>query len=282
MGFSRCCAIISRTERTDVVSSAGSSGTTGGGGGIVSPRIRRTIQNPRLTGLVRSPGELWVRKAAMGNRPPRVVAPRIVDAHPHRLVARTLRHAVVTGQGRIDERVVAVDQIQHRPVVPERVLHHPHRLFEHRLPQLVVERGKPHPVHGVQLLEPAELEPVAGELGRHPLTRGSSSIRRAWATRMRRGRAGTSPSAAIEQLSHPAGWTTGSSSSGSPARTETARRPPPPRPVRPPGVSDRRSYTDTASTRSRRYRKSGAIRMLTIESRTASTCDSPVTSRNER
>ncbi len=69
------------------------------------------------------------------------------------------------GEGGVDECVLAVDELGHRPVALDQIHEEPDRLLEHRPPQLVVERREPAAVDAVVLLEPAEVEPVAAELG---------------------------------------------------------------------------------------------------------------------
>ena len=54
------------------------------------------------------------------------------------------------------------------PVVLDHVQEEPDRLLEHRPPQLVVERREAAAIDAVVLLEPAEVEPVAAELGGQP------------------------------------------------------------------------------------------------------------------
>ena len=56
-------------------------------------------------------------------------------------------------------------KVEDRPVLADHVEEEPDRLLEHRPPQLVVEGREPAAVDAVVLLEPAEVEPVAAELG---------------------------------------------------------------------------------------------------------------------
>ena len=70
------------------------------------------------------------------------------------------------GEGRIDERVVRVEQFVDGTIVLDEVDEETDRLFEHRSPQLVIECREPRAIDAVVLLEAAEVEPVAAELGR--------------------------------------------------------------------------------------------------------------------
>ncbi len=89
---------------------------------------------------------------------------RVVQADP-RAVDR-LGHSVVPGKNRVDERVVAVQEIEDRAVPLNDVQHKANRLLEHRVAQVAGEAWEPLAVHGVVFLEPANVEPVAGKLCR--------------------------------------------------------------------------------------------------------------------
>ena len=71
-------------------------------------------------------------------------------------------------QNGIGERVVAVQHVEHRAVVANDVADEPDRLLEHRVAQLVAELGKALAIDRVVLVEAAEVEPVASELGGQP------------------------------------------------------------------------------------------------------------------
>src|SRR6266540_3667180 len=65
----------------------------------------------------------------------------------------------------VHEGVLTVEHVEHRAVALGDVREVAHRLLEHRLPEFVGKRGKTVAIDGVVLLEAAEVEPVAGELG---------------------------------------------------------------------------------------------------------------------
>ena len=70
---SRLCA-VSRWRSvwpSKLLSSAGSVPASGGGGGVGVDRMRRRIQSPRLTGLVRSGADVVVSTVPRRSAPPR-------------------------------------------------------------------------------------------------------------------------------------------------------------------------------------------------------------------
>ena len=67
------------------------------------------------------------------------------------------------GQHRVHEGVVAVQQIQNRAVVVDQIGEEADRLLEHRLAQLIVEARESLAVHGIEVFEMAEVQPVAAE-----------------------------------------------------------------------------------------------------------------------
>src|SRR6478609_3390087 len=69
-------------------------------------------------------------------------------------------------QGRVHERVVAVQKIQHGAVFAHEVGEKAERLLEHRPTEFVVEGGETFAVDGVVLLEAAKIQPVSGKLSR--------------------------------------------------------------------------------------------------------------------
>ena len=100
---------------------------------------------------------------------PRVLL-RFVYTNP--VPFRRLRHPVVPGENRVDERVVAVQEIEDGSVPLNDVEHEADRLLEHGFAQLGREGWEPLAVHGVVFLEPADVEPVAGKLGRQAADAG--------------------------------------------------------------------------------------------------------------
>ena len=124
-----------------------------------------TTQLPRFTGLVRSPGEFWVMKTAMGSRPPRPYWSASSTRTQWFDVALDSRYAVVLGQHWIHKGVVAIDQVEHGAVVLNGVFDVADRFLKHGFAQIVVELGKALAIDGVVGFEETEVEPVAGELG---------------------------------------------------------------------------------------------------------------------
>ena len=143
----------------------GSSGTTAGGGGMRSPSSLRTTQYPRFTGLVRKPGELAVKKTDMGKSPPRPKRRASSTRAQSSFPPLGTGHAVVLGQNRVDEGVVAVKQVEHRAIAADDVDEKANRLFVHGLAQLIREARKSLAIDRVVFLEAAETQPVPGELG---------------------------------------------------------------------------------------------------------------------
>ena len=72
----------------------------------------------------------------------------------------------MAGEGRVHERVLPFEEFEHRAVVADDVEDEADRLLEHRAAEFVVEGLEAAAIDAVVLLEPAEVEPVAAELGR--------------------------------------------------------------------------------------------------------------------
>ncbi len=82
-----------------------------------------------------------------------------------------LGHAVVFRQRAVHERVGPVQQVEDGAIALRHIDKVANGLLEHRLAQFVGEGGEALAIDTVVLLEAAEVEPVAGELGRqaaHP------------------------------------------------------------------------------------------------------------------
>ena len=118
----------------------------------------------------------------------------------------------MSGERRVDERVVAVKEIEHRPIVLDEIDEEPDRFLEHgaravrcRMPGNVRDPR-------VVFFEPAEVEPVAGELGREipdaRVLQHAARLRASTSGRASR-RGGVR-----EQFVHPACSTRGSNSTG--------------------------------------------------------------------
>jgi hypothetical protein len=69
----------------------------------------------------------------------------------------------VPGQSGVDERVVAVEEIEDGSVPLDDVQHEANRLLKHGFAQLTREAWEPLAVDGVVFLETSNVEPVAGE-----------------------------------------------------------------------------------------------------------------------
>jgi hypothetical protein len=67
---------------------------------------------------------------------------------------------------RVDESVARIQEVEHRPIFAKQIEHEADRLFVHRPAQIVVEDRESFAIDGIELFEPAEIEPGAAKLGR--------------------------------------------------------------------------------------------------------------------
>ncbi len=88
----------------------------------------------------------------------------IVDAHPVVSVALDRWDAVVFGQHRVHEGVVAIDKVQDRSIILNGVFDVVDGFLEHGFAQIAVELGEALTIDRVVGFKETEVEPVAGEL----------------------------------------------------------------------------------------------------------------------
>ena len=112
-----CASSFSRRERLPKsLSSAGVLPASAGGGGTGVPRIRRSTQSPRFTGLVRNGADVEVRMAPKRSRPPRWKLSGIRDQFDRTGRLDLFLHAVEFGQRLVEEAIVGEQDFADRTV----------------------------------------------------------------------------------------------------------------------------------------------------------------------
>ena len=173
-----------------------------------------------------SPGWCAGRARSSSGRPPSAAVRRARTSARRRrgpiVAVRRLRHAVVLGQDRVDERVVAVEEIEHR-TDPAGRRPATKRIGSSNIAwrSSFVNARESLAIDAVVFFEAAEVEPVAAELGRQAAGRGRRAASAAPARRAPRACAGRRPRHA-PATRRPACSTRGSSSAGWRARSPTA------------------------------------------------------------
>ena len=111
-----------------------SEGMFGGGGGGGEPRMLSRMYRPRFTGEVRSGFDVTARTVPCVRTPPRGLS---AGRSTRRISSPCdALDPVVLRQPLVEERVVAVEQLQEAPVLPDDVLEEHLRLAPHGLPEV--------------------------------------------------------------------------------------------------------------------------------------------------